>query len=64
MINTSITTDGYQYTIDEQTNEYRIKKCKNGDFVLQRMWLVKAYRYNCLFDTTKRWRDIKTLEEE
>ena len=29
----SITTDGYPYTIDVQTNEYRLKKCKNGDFV-------------------------------
>lgn len=64
MKNISITTDGYPYTIDEQTNEYRLKKCKNGEFVLQRMLLVKSYRYDHLFDTTERWRDVETLKEK
>lgn len=63
-VNLNITTDGYPYTMDEKTNEYRLKKCKDGSFVLQRLWLVKAYKYNCLFDTTERWRNVETVKEE
>ena len=60
----NIETDGYPYTINEQTNEYRLKQLKDGNFVLQRMWLLKTYKYNCLFDTTEKWFDVKTVKEE
>ena len=60
----SIHTEDNLWDTTELMPEFRLKKKKNGELVLQRALLVKHYNHNIFLGSSTDWRDVETEEEE
>ena len=60
----SIHTEDNLWVLTEPMKEFRLKKKKNGELVLQRALLVRHYNHNIFLGSSKDWTDLETVEEE
>lgn len=60
----SIHTEDNLWETTEPMQEFRLKKKKNGELVLQRALLVRHYNHNIFLGSNTDWRDVETVEEE
>lgn len=64
MTDYSIHTEDNLWDTTEPIQDFRLKKKKNGELVLQRALLVKHYNNDIFFGSSTDWRDVETVEEE
>ena len=60
----SIHTEDNLWDATESMQEFRLKKKKNGELVLQRAVLVRHYNHNIFLSSSTDWIDVETEEEK